>query len=250
MARPADAPVPTPERDELSPRGMLLAQDGKKQPDQDGLRRRSEDRQEEKQFQCSRCSERHRLPFRQSSRIGSARIWSIGIDYTKAKPVALRSQPGPWRYLGCRSRLGTCTVVPAFVEQGDRGPRQTSTHTSSPRTSHRNRCVDSPRTVVQRPVSSLNRQRWSGQTASPSSTHPCPSDPFACGHRPCRAWNRPESRKIATRSPSTSTASPRPSTTSALPQTRTKVATGPLPVTPTQSQKRKGSDLRQGLPPL
>ena len=55
--------------------------------------------------------------------------------------------------------------------------RYTSTQTSSPLTSQRNRCTPWPRIDVQRPSVSLNRHRWSGQTTSPSSIQPWPSDP-------------------------------------------------------------------------
>ena len=60
---------------------------------------------------------------------------------------------------------------------------QTRTHTIPSLTSAWNRCTLSPRIVVQRPSLSLNRQRCSGQTTSPSSTQPWPSEPPACGQR-------------------------------------------------------------------
>ena len=117
---------------------------------------------------------------------------------------------------------------PAPAPPGASGPRDStltgdhaSTQTRPSRTSHRNRWSDWPGIVVHRPVESRNRHRWSGQTASPSSTQPCPIAPLACGLRPRSAKYCPPSRKRAILKPSTSTARPPPSDTSSAPQTST-----------------------------
>jgi hypothetical protein len=99
--------------------------------------------------------------------------------------------------------------------------RHTKTQTSSPRTSHRNRCTASPRMVVQRPSESLNRQRCRGQTTSPSSTQPWPSEPPEWGQRPERATTSAPVLKTASRKPSASSDRPAPSLSSSSRQTAT-----------------------------
>ncbi len=114
-------------------------------------------------------------------------------------------------------------------------PNQTSTQTSSPRTSHRNRCTELPRTVMQRPSARRNRQWCSGQTTSPSSIQPRPSGPLACGQRPEIATTSPPLRKIATRRPAASRETPRPSLISSSRQTATHSAIN----RPPRHQRRK-----------
>ena len=64
---------------------------------------------------------------------------------------------------------------------------QTRTQTWSCRISAGNRCTPCPRIVEHRPSLTRNRQRCKGQTTSPSSIQPWPSEPPACGQRSVRA---------------------------------------------------------------
>src|SRR5208337_4003549 len=80
---------------------------------------------------------------------------------------------------------------------------QIKTQTWSSRMSTANRCTPCPRIVEHRPSLRWNRQRCKGQTTSPSSIQPWPSEPPACGQRSDRAIIVSPYRKTARRRPRT-----------------------------------------------
>ena len=156
-----------------------------------------------------RCADRCNLPRRAHQLASPAMISRNQRKITTTQRTAAHSVTAG----GCGQTPPRRSTAPPGA---DRTSIQTRTQTWSCRISAGNRCTPCPRIVEQRPSSSLNRQRCKGQTTSPSSIQPWPSEPPACGQRSVRAIIVSPARKTARRRPRTSQVRPRPAGISSI----------------------------------